>query len=130
MLEGHCFERDLHYPYALIIDVLRAFLALQPASVVAEKFGVLGVELVKLVPELVLLIPNLQPSPALDLESEKRRLFEALLHFLIGLTQRQVGQRRHDLWHREGGRWVGCHGSRTGQGQGVHRRAQFRYERL
>jgi hypothetical protein len=86
MLEGHYFERDLHYLYAPMINALRAFLAPLPAVVVAEEFGVLGVELVKLVPELVLLIPNLQPSPVLDLESEKRRLFEALLHFLIGLT--------------------------------------------
>jgi predicted ATPase/DNA-binding CsgD family transcriptional regulator len=87
ILEGHCFERDLGFPYAPLIDALRAFLALQPAGLVAEWLGVLGSELVKLLPELSLVVPNLQPSPALDPEAEKRRLFEALLHFLIKFTQ-------------------------------------------
>lgn len=88
ILEGRCFERDLDYPYAPLIDALRAFLAPPSVTAVAEEFGVLGAELVKLVPELVLHIPHLQPSPPLDPESEKRRLFEALLHFLVKLTQK------------------------------------------
>jgi DNA-binding CsgD family transcriptional regulator len=89
ILEGHCFERDLGFPYAPLIDALRAFLASQPAGVVAERLGVLGAELVKLLPELALALPNLQPSPGLDPEAEKRRLFEALLQFLVHLTQAQ-----------------------------------------
>jgi DNA-binding CsgD family transcriptional regulator len=87
ILEGQCFERDLDFPYAPLIDALRAFLAPQPAAVVVEQLGVLAVELVKLLPELALVIPNLQPTSTLDPEAEKRRLFEALLHFLIKLTQ-------------------------------------------
>jgi DNA-binding CsgD family transcriptional regulator/tetratricopeptide (TPR) repeat protein len=89
ILEGQCFERDRHYPYAPLIDALRMFFAAQSASVVADQIGVLGAELVKLLPELVLVVPSLQPSPALDPEAEKRRLFEALLHFLVRLTQQQ-----------------------------------------
>src|SRR3954451_21955989 len=42
ILEGHCFERDLSFPYAPLIDALRAFLAPQPTTMVAEEFGVLG----------------------------------------------------------------------------------------
>jgi DNA-binding CsgD family transcriptional regulator len=44
------------------------------------------VEIVKLVPELALILPDLQPAPALDPEAEKRRLFEALIQFFIRLA--------------------------------------------
>jgi hypothetical protein len=64
LLEGHCFERDLVYPYAPLIDALLAFVALQPVGVVAEAFGALGAEMVKLAPELALLVSILHiPQP-------------------------------------------------------------------
>jgi DNA-binding NarL/FixJ family response regulator len=89
ILEGHCFEQDLDFPYAPLIDALRAFLASgsphDPAGV--EHLGVLAMELVKLLPELALTNPSLQPTPALTPEAEKRRLFEALLRFFVTLTQ-------------------------------------------
>ena len=91
ILEGHCFEHDFVFPYAPLIDALRAFLAPgspQGAAVaIADLLGALAAELIKLLPELALAIPNLHPTPALDLEAEKRRLFETLVQFLIKLTQ-------------------------------------------
>jgi DNA-binding CsgD family transcriptional regulator len=87
ILEGQCFERDLGFPFAPLIDALRAFLAPQSAAVVVEQLGVLAVELIKLLPELALTISNLRPTSTLDPEAEKRRLFEALLHFFIKLTE-------------------------------------------
>jgi DNA-binding CsgD family transcriptional regulator len=87
ILAGQCFERDVVFPYAPLIDALRGFFAPQPATTVMDLLGTLAAELVKLLPELALLIPGLQPTPALDPEAEKRRLFETLLHFLTGLTQ-------------------------------------------
>jgi DNA-binding CsgD family transcriptional regulator len=89
VLNGYCFEDDLVFPYAPLVDALRAFLALQPASAIATRLGLLAAELVKLLPELTLTIPTLQPTPALDPEAEKRRLFEALLQFFSQLTQGQ-----------------------------------------
>jgi DNA-binding NarL/FixJ family response regulator len=87
ILQGHCFERDLLFPYAPIIDALRSFLAPQPAATIADLLGVLATELVKLLPELALAIPHVQPTPALHPEAEKRRLFETLVHLLIRFTQ-------------------------------------------
>jgi predicted ATPase/DNA-binding CsgD family transcriptional regulator len=89
VLSGYCFEDDLVFPYAPLIDALRAFLAPQPAQAVATRLGVLAAELVKLLPELTLTLPTLQPTQPLDPEAEKRRLFEALLQFLTQLTQGQ-----------------------------------------
>ena len=87
ILAGYCFERDAVFPYAPMIDALRAFIGPQPAAGVADLLGVLAAELVKLLPELALAIANLQPTSPLDPEAEKRRLFEALLQFLARLTQ-------------------------------------------
>lgn len=84
---GQCFERDALFPYAPVIDALRAFIGPQPAAVVADLLGVQGAELVKLLPELALSIASLRPTPPLDPEAEKRRLFEALVQFLARSTQ-------------------------------------------
>ena len=96
ILEGHCFEHDVVFPHAPLIDALRAFLG--PGrdhtlgTMLTELLGPPAAELVKLLPELTLSIPNLHPTPALDPEAEKRRLFEALLQFLIRLSQMQAAR--------------------------------------
>jgi len=87
ILTGNCFERDVFFPYAPIIDALRGFLGPRSGAVVADLLGVLAAELVKLLPELALVISNLQPTPPLTPEAEKRRLFEALAQFFTRLTQ-------------------------------------------
>jgi DNA-binding CsgD family transcriptional regulator len=89
VLQGYCFEPDLSFPYAPLIDALRPFLAHRPASEVAAILGPLASELVKLLPELALMLPNLQPTPALDPESEKRRCFEVLIQFSSRLAASQ-----------------------------------------
>ncbi len=96
ILEGHCLEHDLVFPYAPLIDALRAFLGSGRDQTLdatpAELLGPLAAELVKLLPELALTIPNLQPAPTLDPEAEKRRLFEALLQFLTRLSRTQAAR--------------------------------------
>ncbi|MBI3960299.1 MAG: AAA family ATPase [Chloroflexi bacterium] len=87
ILAGNCFERDAVFPYAPIIDALRAFVGPQLGAVVADLLGVLAAELVKLLPELTLAIANLRPTAPLDSEAEKRRLFEVLVQFFTRLTQ-------------------------------------------
>lgn len=89
VFEGQCFEPDLSFPYAPLIDALRGYCAQRDPAKILEGFGPLGPELVKLLPELSLRLPQLQPTPALAPEAEKRRQFEALTHFLTGLSQHQ-----------------------------------------
>jgi DNA-binding CsgD family transcriptional regulator len=86
LLIGQCFEPDLSFPFAPLIDALRSFLAAHPADETRNLLGPLAAELVKLLPELALTTPGLQPTPALDPESEKRRMFEALAQFITGLA--------------------------------------------
>ncbi len=89
ILQGNCFEQDVAFPYAALIDLLRAFFAQRGANAVRESLGALSAEFVKLLPELAWTLPEVQPTPALDAEAEKRRLFEALAQWLVRLSQSQ-----------------------------------------
>src|SRR5579859_5746654 len=102
LLQGNCFPRDLTYPYAPLLDLLRALLASNPAptggttddghlgrcpSSLSMQGAVetLARDLFPLLPELVheqaLTRPHLEP------EQEKRRLFEVLTKFFIDCSR-------------------------------------------
>ncbi len=86
ILQGHCAEQDVSFPYAPWIDALRAFLAANSAITVTDLLGPLASELVKLLPELSLLIPGVQPTPLLDPQAEKHRLFESLARWVASFA--------------------------------------------
>lgn len=89
-VQGVCFEPDVVLPYAPLIDLLRTYLARRSLSEVWALLNPWAPEFVKLLPELALLLPALQPTPRLDPEAEKRRLFDAFVHFLGSLLQRSA----------------------------------------
>ena len=78
MLEGHCFEPHRALPYGPLLDLLRTLLTALGPDESARYLSASASELVKLVPELATVVPNLVPSQALGPEDEKRRLFHAL----------------------------------------------------
>jgi DNA-binding NarL/FixJ family response regulator len=92
-LEGYCFEQDVSFPYAPLVDALRTYLTQRTAhrapSEIREALGPLAPEIVKLVPELALVLPDLRATSALDPEAEKHRLFESLTQFLLQLAATQ-----------------------------------------
>ena len=81
--QGNCFEMDRALPYAPVLDLLRRTFAACPPEEVAAKVGPAAGEVVKLLPELASLLPDVAPSPRLEPEQEKRRLFEALTGMLL-----------------------------------------------
>jgi DNA-binding NarL/FixJ family response regulator len=83
--QGSCFESDLIFPYAPVIDLLRHCLAARASGEVAVLLTPLAAELVKLLPELAFVLPDLTPTPPFDPEAEKRRLFETLTQFFSRL---------------------------------------------
>jgi DNA-binding CsgD family transcriptional regulator len=89
ILRGYCFEQDAAFPYAPVVDALRTHLARCAPVEINERLGPFAPEIVKLVPEMALALPDLQPSPPLDPEAEKRRLFESLIGFFIRLAAMQ-----------------------------------------
>lgn len=89
VLQGSCFERDSALPYSLVIDLLRNHLLDRSPAEVEALMGDLGCEIAKLVPELTVRCPTFVPTPSLDAEQEKRRLFHALSQLFSRLGQRR-----------------------------------------
>jgi DNA-binding CsgD family transcriptional regulator len=88
-LRGNCFEQDTAFPYAPLVDALRAHLAQRTPDEINETLGPFAPAILKLLPELALVLPPLPPTPALDPEAEKRRLFEALTQYFLRLAAAQ-----------------------------------------
>ena len=91
-LQGSCFQADTSYPYAPLLDLLRAFFTNQiSASLTASQEQIVS-ELVQLLPDLALLFPHHVPLPrpqTPDPVQQKRRLFIVLTHFLTTLAAQQ-----------------------------------------
>jgi DNA-binding NarL/FixJ family response regulator len=80
ILQGNCFEHERVLPYAPMLDLLRGFIAVHSAETLKSYAS----ELVKLIPELLVLLPDITPSPALEPAQEKRRYFQTLNKFISG----------------------------------------------
>jgi predicted ATPase/DNA-binding CsgD family transcriptional regulator len=78
LLQGTCFQMDSSYPYAPLLDLLRASAA--PTPLAADPSPIV-LEFARLLPELALSLPGPLPAPLPDPEQEKRRLFAALTRF-------------------------------------------------
>lgn len=79
VMQGNCFEPDLALPFAPLMDAVRRFFGPNPPENLRRLLEPLAPELVKLLPELTLVFPNIAPSPPLSPEAEKQRLFETLV---------------------------------------------------
>jgi DNA-binding CsgD family transcriptional regulator/tetratricopeptide (TPR) repeat protein len=82
VFRGTCFESDLSFPFAAVVEGLRAAFAGRNQGEIGQVVGALGPELIKLVPELGVILPGIRPSPPLEPAAEGRRLFEVLTRFL------------------------------------------------
>ncbi|NTU77989.1 MAG: AAA family ATPase [Chloroflexales bacterium] len=88
ILQGTCFPQDSACPYAPLIDILRAQLAVGALpTVVVERFAH---ELAPLLPDLVHPLPDLPPPPTLDTGQQQRRLFNALTVCLTATASQPV----------------------------------------
>jgi DNA-binding CsgD family transcriptional regulator len=85
-LAGRCFETDLTYPYAPLLDLLRTFLTTHSAREISEMISPLSTELIKILPELNYYLPDIEATSSLEPEQEKHRLFQALVQFFVKQT--------------------------------------------
>jgi predicted ATPase len=76
--QGYCSEQDRLFPYAPWMDALRAFLMSRNVVEGNELLGPFAPEMIKLLPELSLLLRSIQSLPPLDPAAEKHRQFETL----------------------------------------------------
>jgi DNA-binding CsgD family transcriptional regulator/tetratricopeptide (TPR) repeat protein len=81
--EGRCFEPDAVFPYAPVIDLLQSDLARRSAETFIAELGPSVSAVSRLLPELLLVQPNLQPLPQLEPEDARRLTFRALTAWLL-----------------------------------------------
>src|SRR6266540_3479704 len=91
LLQGDCFQADTSYPYTPLLGLLRAFFAAHLPALLAAGQEPLVRELVRLLPDLALLFPQLVPLPlpqTLDPQQQKRRLFTVMTQFFTSQAAR------------------------------------------
>ena len=81
VLAGRCDE-DLGVPYQPFVEALRHFVDHVPPTELTDRLGRFGGELVRLVPELGVRLPDLPPPLRSDPETERYRLFDAVANWL------------------------------------------------
>ncbi len=82
VLDGKCSLFEAALPYAPFIEAFRGLLHARTPEQIAILLGPYAPEVTKLLPELVQLLPGIQPNPPLAPAEEKSRLFESLYHVL------------------------------------------------
>jgi predicted ATPase len=85
-LEGNCFEPDRSLPFAPLVDALNTTMLPRTRATTLPILGPYAPELVKILPELGLWLPDARPTAPLDPQQEKRRVFRALVSFLLDLA--------------------------------------------
>jgi len=88
-LTGRCYEQEVAIPYLPIAEVLSGAVRALPDERLEEALGPHAPEIVKLVPQLAARIATLEPSPPLEPNQERLRLYESVRAFLSALTRRQ-----------------------------------------
>ncbi|MEP6774072.1 MAG: AAA family ATPase [Chloroflexota bacterium] len=89
IVRGNCWENDRALPYAPLLDLLRSLLFSQSFVDRETHWQPYAPELIKLLPDLASFFPGLMPSPQLEPEQEKRRLFDAICGLLSDLAAAQ-----------------------------------------
>ncbi|MGH2349835.1 MAG: protein kinase domain-containing protein [bacterium] len=83
---GRCYEQEVAIPYLAVGEALRGLVRELDDERLAALAGPHAAELVKVVPELTARMPAFQPSPALEPDQERLRLFEHVTVFLQSMA--------------------------------------------
>ncbi len=86
VIQGHCFEPDRRLPFAPILDLLRSLFARVRPERIADLLGPTAPDIVKLVPELESIVPQVQPISQLEPHQEKHRLMRSMSSLLARLA--------------------------------------------
>ncbi len=86
LLIGRCYESEMALPYQPLVEALRGYLPTLDLSRIQVSSLWLR-EVSKLVPELSEVLPDLPNSVPLNSDTERSRLFEGVVQFLVALSR-------------------------------------------
>lgn len=91
ILEGFCSQTESAQPYAPLLDLLRYFISSHDDQEISQALHSSAPQLIKLLPELSLYLPDHTsiPNPDADFKQEKLRTFHALARTFTDLAQSQ-----------------------------------------
>ena len=89
VLRAATFEGETSIPYAPLVDLIRQLSATASAALVAHLLSPAAAELAGMFPELRPLLPDATPTPGIDPETDKRRLFHAFTQVVTTLARTQ-----------------------------------------
>ena len=88
-LVGHGYEQEVNIPYLPVAEALRTAARTLARDRLSALAGPYAAELVKLLPELAQRIPDITPSPPLEPDQERLRLYDTLTRFFTELARAQ-----------------------------------------
>ncbi len=88
-LIGRCYEQEINVPYLALSEALRVVVTSFPDDRLAKLAGPYAAELVKLVPEVSQRVRDLSPSPPLEPDQERLRLYRNVIGFVASLSRTQ-----------------------------------------
>jgi DNA-binding CsgD family transcriptional regulator/tetratricopeptide (TPR) repeat protein len=89
VLQGACFEAERSNPFAPLADLVRSLAAGASPALAASTLAPAAPELLALFPELRSIFPGVTPSPAVDPEQDRRRLFHTLTLTIASVAGRE-----------------------------------------
>ncbi len=89
VLWGWCYEREGAPPYWPWIQPLRSYIQENDAEELSSLTGPGASDIAQIVPEVCQLLPDLEPSPILEPEQARFRLFDSITNFLKNAAQSQ-----------------------------------------
>ncbi|MCH8800464.1 MAG: AAA family ATPase [Chloroflexi bacterium] len=78
---GRCYEEEGTPPYWPWVQLIRTFVERMEPEQLQAAMGVGAADIGAIVPDIFLALPNLEPSPALEPEAARFRLFDSITRF-------------------------------------------------
>ena len=87
MLLGQCHETEGGIPYLPFVEAVRQYVVERPDDSLRDELGSAGPVVARIVSEVTQRLPDVQPAPRGDPESDRQRLFDAVSTFLVNASQ-------------------------------------------
>jgi len=87
MLLGQCHETEGGIAYLPFVEALRQHVMERPDDALREELGSAGPVVARIVSEVSQRLPEIQPAPPGDPDSDRQRLFDAVATFLVNASK-------------------------------------------